>query len=100
MNDQEKIEWNKALLLQIASMVDDQLHEMLLGVGGNIQLLSSLLVTRLKRLNADLDNDEEYDKLLKEVLKIKMKSPTAKQAMDDLSEAKSLLDKISIRSKQ
>ena len=100
MNDQEKIEWNKALLLQIASMVDDQLHEMLLGVGGDIQLLSSLLVTRLKRLNADLDNDEEYDKLLKEVLKIKMKSPSAKQAMDDLSEAKALLDKISIRSKQ
>ena len=100
MNDQEKIEWNKALLLQIASMVDDQLHEMLLGVGGNIQLLSSLLVTRLKRLNADLDNDEEYDKLLKEVLKIKMKSPSAKQAMDNLSEAKALLDKISIRSKQ
>lgn len=91
---------NNSMLLQLAAAVDSVLLEMLKKTDYDVQLLSCLLVTRLKRLNADLDNIEAYNKLLKTVLDIKTGEPSAQEIMDNLEDAKAILDGISIRSKQ
>jgi hypothetical protein len=84
------------VVLVIAQMMDQILLEMLQVTNGDVQLMTSILVSRLKRLNADYENTKGFDELLQLMLKIKMPTPV----MQDLSEAKALLDKISIRSKQ
>lgn len=94
MNDKQTEMDN--VVLVIARMMDHVLLEMLQVTNGDVQLMTSILVSRLKRLNADYENTKGFDELLQLMLKIKMPTPV----MQDLSEAKSLLDKISIRSKQ
>jgi len=91
----------KDILLKMAKATDTVLVEMLTLCGNNINLLSGLLMARLKRLNADLENTEEFESLLVTMLKIPTEPMHTEPAdvMSDLSAAKSILDGISIRSK-
>ena len=81
---------NDKLLYKVAAHMDKVLLELLAMYGNNISLLSQVMLSRLKRLNYDMDTIEEYDNLLLTLLSL----PSEKDSLDDLSEAKMLLDKI------
>ena len=81
---------NDKLLYKVAAHMDKVLLELLAMYGNNISLLSQVMLSRLKRLNYDMDTIEEYDRLLITLLSL----PNEKDSLGDLSEAKMLLDKI------
>ena len=55
---------NDKLLYKVAAHMDKVLLELLAMYGNNISLLSQVMLSRLKRLNYDMDTIEEYDRLL------------------------------------
>ena len=85
---------NDKILYKVAAHMDKVLLELLAMYGNNISLLSQVMLSRLKRLNYDMDTIEEYDRLLITLLSL----PNEKDSVNDLSEAKMLLDKIKYQS--